>query len=95
MITDLDRIIVTLIWVNNHAPFSYLKIEKFNEKSKDYFVATSDNIPGLVAEADVIEEVLEIAADLVPLLLELNKKRGNLIKFLKQAQVDIDNFLGI
>jgi predicted RNase H-like HicB family nuclease len=48
-----------------------LKIEKFNEKAKDYFVATSLDVPGLVAEADSIEEVLEIAADLVPLLLEL------------------------
>ena len=49
-----------------------LKIEKFTEKGKNYFVATSDDVLGLVAEADTIEAVLEIAADLVPLLLELD-----------------------
>lgn len=47
-----------------------LKIEKFNENGQDYFVATSREVPGLVAEADTIEEVLEIAADLVPMLIE-------------------------
>jgi predicted RNase H-like HicB family nuclease len=48
-----------------------LRIEKFNENDKDYFVATSQDVPGLVAEADTIEAVLEIAADLVPLFMEL------------------------
>ena len=48
-----------------------LKIKKFNEKGKDYFVATSVDVQGLVAEADTLEGVLAIAADLVPLLLEL------------------------
>ena len=48
-----------------------LKIERFNEKGEDYFVATSLEMPGLVAEADTIESVLEIAADLVPMLIEL------------------------
>lgn len=35
-----------------------LKIERFNENGEDYFVATSLEVPGLVAEADTIEEVL-------------------------------------
>ena len=48
-----------------------LKIERFNEIGEDYFVATSLEMPGLVAEADTIESVLEIAADLVPMLIEL------------------------
>ena len=48
-----------------------LKIERFNEKDESYFVATSLEVPGLVAEADTIEGVLEIAADLVPMLIEL------------------------
>ena len=52
-----------------------LKLEKFNEKAKDYFIATSHDVPGLVAEGDTIEEVLEIAADLVPLLLELGDRK--------------------
>jgi predicted RNase H-like HicB family nuclease len=50
-----------------------LKIEKFNEKGEDYFVATSREVSGLVAEADTIEEVLEIAADLVPMFIELEE----------------------
>jgi predicted RNase H-like HicB family nuclease len=52
-----------------------LKIEKFNENGKDYFIATSLDILGLVAEADTIDEVLAIAADLVPLLLELEDEK--------------------
>jgi hypothetical protein len=52
-----------------------LKIEKFNENGKDYFIATSLDVSGLVAEADTIEEVLEIAADLVPLLLGLEDEK--------------------
>jgi hypothetical protein len=48
-----------------------LKIERFNEKDETYFVATSLEVPGLVAEAVTIEGVLEIAADLVPVLIEL------------------------
>ena len=48
-----------------------LKIERFNEKDESYFVATSLEVPGLVAEANTIEGVLEIAADLVPMLIEL------------------------
>jgi hypothetical protein len=52
-----------------------LKIEKFNENGKDYFIATSLDVSGLVAEADTIEGVLAIAADLVPLLLELEDEK--------------------
>jgi len=48
-----------------------LKIERFNEKDESYFVATSLEVLGLVAEANTIEGVLEIAADLVPMLIEL------------------------
>jgi predicted RNase H-like HicB family nuclease len=49
-----------------------LKIERFNENDESYFVATSLEVPGLVAEANTIEGVLEIAADLVPMLIELD-----------------------
>ncbi|ACK67207.1 conserved hypothetical protein [Rippkaea orientalis PCC 8801] len=47
-----------------------LKIEKFEEKGQEYFVATSDQIQGLVAEGDTIEEVVEIASDLAKILIE-------------------------
>ncbi|MEA5508764.1 DUF1902 domain-containing protein [Crocosphaera sp. UHCC 0190] len=50
-----------------------LKIEKFEEKGQEYFVATSDQIQGLVAEGNTIEEVVEIASDLAKSLIELDQ----------------------
>jgi predicted RNase H-like HicB family nuclease len=54
--------------------FIKLKIEKFNEQGQDYFVATSEDIQGLVAEGSTIAEVLEIAADIARLLLEIERE---------------------
>jgi len=51
-----------------------LTIERFQEKGQDYYVATSPDIPGLVAEADTIDTVIDIAKDLIPILLELETK---------------------
>ncbi len=51
-----------------------LKIEKFVEQEEEYFVATSDDLEGLVAEGKTIEEVLEIAQDVTKLLLQLEKE---------------------
>lgn len=48
-----------------------LTIERFQENGQDYYVATSPDIQGLVAEADTIDAVVEIAKDLIPILLEL------------------------
>ncbi len=48
-----------------------LKIEKFQEEGEEYFVATSDNLEGLVAEGKTIEEVVEIPQSVVEVLLEL------------------------
>ena len=47
-----------------------LKIEKFVEQEEEYFVATSDDLQGLVAEGKTIEEVIEIAKDVVKVLLQ-------------------------
>ncbi|MGK7941047.1 MAG: DUF1902 domain-containing protein [Crocosphaera sp.] len=52
-----------------------LKIEKFEEKEQEYFVATSDQIQGLVAEGNTIEEVIEIASDLAKILIEMDQKK--------------------
>jgi predicted RNase H-like HicB family nuclease len=54
-----------------------LKIEKLREKEEEYFVATSDDLEGLVAEGKTIEEVIEIAQDVAQILLELDKKINN------------------
>ncbi len=51
-----------------------LKIEKFVEQEEEYFVATSDDLEGLVAEGKTIEEVIEIAQDVAKVLLELEKE---------------------
>ena len=51
-----------------------LKIEKFIEQEEEYFVATSDDLEGLVAEGKTIEEVIEIAQDVAKVLLELEKE---------------------
>jgi predicted RNase H-like HicB family nuclease len=50
-----------------------LKIEKFIEQEQEYFVATSDDLEGLVAEGKTIAETIEIAQDVARVLLELEK----------------------
>ncbi|WP_019507309.1 type II toxin-antitoxin system HicB family antitoxin [Pleurocapsa sp. PCC 7319] len=50
-----------------------LKIERFEEQQKEYFVATSDEIQGLVAEGKTVEEAVAIAEDLARILLELDR----------------------
>ncbi|MFM7277248.1 MAG: type II toxin-antitoxin system HicB family antitoxin, partial [Microcystis aeruginosa] len=48
--------------------------ERLQENGQDYYVATSPDIQGLVAEADTIDAVIDIAKDLIPILLELATK---------------------
>ena len=50
-----------------------LKIERFEEEEEEYFVATSDEIQGLVAEGKTVEETVAIAEDLTRILLELDR----------------------
>ena len=57
-----------------------LKIEKFIEQEEEYFVATSNDLEGLVAEGKTIEEVIEIAQDVAKGLLELEKETDSKIK---------------
>ena len=52
-----------------------LKIEKFQEQGQEYFVATSEQIQGLVAEGKTIEEVVEIASDLAQIFLEIEQEK--------------------
>lgn len=49
-----------------------LSIERFEENAEEYFVATREDIQGLVAEGNTIEEVIDIASDLARLLVELD-----------------------
>lgn len=48
-----------------------LNIEKYEEKGQEYFGATSDNLQGLVAEGQTLEEVIEIAEDVARILLNM------------------------
>jgi len=50
-----------------------LKIERFFENETEYFVATSDDLKGLVAEGKTLQEVIEIAEDVAKGLLALEK----------------------
>jgi predicted RNase H-like HicB family nuclease len=54
-----------------------LKIERFEEEGQEYFVAISDDIQGLVAEGNTLEEAVVIAEDLAHQLLELNRLQEN------------------
>ncbi|AHJ27990.1 DUF1902 domain-containing protein [Nodularia spumigena CS-584] len=53
-----------------------LNIEKFTEDGQDYFVATSDDIQGLVAEGRTLQEALEIAEDVAQVLLDMEKGKN-------------------
>ncbi|MEO1671453.1 MAG: DUF1902 domain-containing protein [Cyanobacteria bacterium J06631_2] len=50
-----------------------LKIERFEEQEEEYFVATSDEIQGLVAEGKTVAEAVATAEDLAGILLELDR----------------------
>lgn len=53
-----------------------LKIERFEEQQEEYFVATSDEIQGLVAEGKTVAETVAIAEDLARILLELDRSKS-------------------
>jgi predicted RNase H-like HicB family nuclease len=59
-----------------------LHIEKL---PKGVYLATSDNIPGLVAQGRTITETLEIARDVAKKLLEAQNERHNQINLTTQA----------
>ena len=54
-----------------------LKIERFVENEEVYFVASSDDLQGLVAEGKTIEETIEIAGDVAKELLSLEREINN------------------
>ncbi|MCL1469316.1 type II toxin-antitoxin system HicB family antitoxin [Argonema antarcticum] len=51
-----------------------LKVEKLIEDGQEYFVATSDDLEGLVAEGKTVQEAIEIAEDVAKVLLDLKKR---------------------
>lgn len=73
------------------------------EVENGQFLATSDDMPGLVAQGRTIEEAIEIAGDVVRRLIESYQEHGDPIPeglpegtvraILKQANVSTDVFL--
>ncbi len=55
-----------------------IKIEKLEEGG---FLATSDDLPGLVAQGRTIAETLEIAQDVARKLIESYKEHGDPLPF--------------
>ncbi|AFZ27288.1 hypothetical protein Cylst_5256 [Cylindrospermum stagnale PCC 7417] len=58
-----------------------LKVEKIIEDGQEYFVATSDDFQGLVAEGKTVQEAIEIAEDVAKILLDLEKENNHDIQF--------------
>lgn len=55
-------------------------IEKLPE---GVYLATSDEIPGLVAQGRTVTETLEIARDVARKLMEAKQERANILKRIK------------
>ena len=51
-----------------------LEIEKFVEDWKTYYVATSKEVQGLVAQWDTLKETIDIAEDVIESIFEARKK---------------------
>jgi predicted RNase H-like HicB family nuclease len=58
-----------------------LKIEKFIEGGEEYFLATSDDLQGLVAEGKTVQEAIEIAEDVAKVLLDLEIENNHNFQF--------------
>ena len=54
-----------------------LTIERFIEDKQEYFVATSDDLQGLLAEGKTVQEAIEIAEDVAKVLFELEKEKNH------------------
>ena len=52
----------------------------FEKLPEGFYLATSDDIPGLVAQGRTVAETLEIARDVAKKLLEAQSERQNSIK---------------
>ena len=64
-----------------------IHIEKLPD---DFYLATSDDIQGLVAQGRTIAETIEIARDIVKKLLEAEDVSGGISKVPKDAGVKFD-----
>lgn len=56
---------------------SYVRVTAFRDPEADVWVAESDDVPGLITEADTLEELVPKLRVLIPELLEANGKNGH------------------
>ena len=66
----------------------------FEQVENDQFLATSADLPGLVAQGGTVEEALEIATDVARRLLDSYREHGdpvpsNLRAFGRELQVEV------
>jgi predicted RNase H-like HicB family nuclease len=64
-----------------------IHLEKLPE---GYYLATSDEIQGLIAQGRTITETIEIARDVAKKLLEAEEKTGVLSKKLREVDLKFD-----
>ena len=64
-----------------------IHIEKLPE---DYYLATSDDIQGLVAQGRTISETIEIARDVVKKILEAHGAPEEVLRSTKDAGIKFD-----
>ncbi len=71
-----------------------IKIERMEEDGEMYYLATSDDIQGLIVQADTLSECVEIAEDSVKELIEIHKKLGNPLPIHKteNERIEVKNF---
>lgn len=51
-----------------------LQIERIEENGKVYYLATSEDVQGLVAQGNTLEETKEIAADVARIMFEIDRE---------------------
>ena len=51
-----------------------IKVEQFKENNEYYYLVTSEDIQGLIAEGSTVEEAVSIAQSLIYDLLEIRKE---------------------
>ena len=64
-----------------------IHLEKLPE---GYYLATSDDIQGLIAQGRTISETIEIARDVAKKLLEAQEHNEMILKKLKETQIKFD-----
>jgi predicted RNase H-like HicB family nuclease len=93
-LTRVYRIIYLCRNVRFAAMKKYLNliIEKFEENGEEYYLATSNEVQGLVAQGNTIEEAIGIARSLIVDLVELREQKNELKRIHLEQVPQIFNY---